>query len=93
MDMETSLEKAIRVSGGQTALARALTRKLGRVIKQGQIWKWTKSPTGGPPAQYVRAIAEVTREFGQPVTVYELRPDVFGDVPQRCPCIKDGAAA
>lgn len=83
---ETPLEEAVRVAGGQTALAVALSAKLERKIRQGQIWKWMRSPAGGPPPEYVRAISQVTQERGEPVTVYELRPDVFGPSPALCPC-------
>lgn len=81
MPSETALEKAVRVAGGQTALARALSGKLNRTVRQGQIWKWMRSRAGTPP-EYVRAISQITWERGDEVSVYELRQDVFGPAPQ-----------
>lgn len=67
-----ALEKAIRIAGGQTELA----RKIGPPVRQGHVSMWLKR--GVTPAEHCRSIEAATD--GE-VTRYELRPDVFGDQP------------
>jgi len=64
---EPAIARAVRLCGGQTALA----RQLG--IKQPSVHGWLR--TGLAPAHRCRAIETAT---GGAVTVHELRPDVFG---------------
>lgn len=64
---ETSLQTAVRVAGGQSALARALA------VTPQAVQQWMKS---GPPPERCLAIEAAV---GGAVTRYELRPDVFGE--------------
>jgi DNA-binding transcriptional regulator YdaS (Cro superfamily) len=68
-----TIEKAIEICGGQTALAKALG------IKQSAISNWINR--GQVPPDRCLAVEVSTR--GK-VTRYDLRPDVFGEPPERC---------
>lgn len=68
---QTSLEKAIQLTGGVPAMA----RKFG--ISTVAIHKWRK--TGKAPPERVLAIEAATA--GQ-VTRYQLRPDIYGEHPE-----------
>lgn len=73
---ETPLERAVRLSGGQSALARGASAFAeGRRLTQGMLWKWlnrAKEPV--PSAEWVIPIEKAVA--GQ-VTRYELRPDLY----------------
>jgi DNA-binding transcriptional regulator YdaS (Cro superfamily) len=71
---ETPLEKAVRITGGQSQLA----RRIGGKVRQGYVWKWLRR--GYAPAEHALAIERATQGA---VTRYELRPDVFGPSPRR----------
>jgi len=71
--METSIKRAVRLAGGQSALAKKLHVKHPN-IKQQHVWKWVRA--GRVPAEYCNAIEHVTG-----VTCYDLRPDVFRPAP------------
>ncbi len=73
--METSIEQAVRLVGGQSALAKKLSFKHSN-IKQQHVWKWVRA--GRVPAEYCNAIEKATNGA---VTRYDLRPDVFGPAP------------
>lgn len=46
-------------------------------VRQQHVWKWlNEQQTPKPPAEHCRAIDNITG-----VSVYELRPDVFGSAP------------
>lgn len=64
-----ALDRAIRVVGTQEKLAQALG------LKPMAISQWRKRRV---PAERCRSVSEAT---GGLVTVYELRPDVFGQAP------------
>ena len=68
--MNTSLERAVCIVGGQTKLA----KKLG--LKQGHVWWWLNKTNRGVPAEYVLAIERAT---GGKVTRHQLRPDLYPD--------------
>jgi len=68
--METGIQKAVRLAGSQTALARKLQ------VKPQAVQKWVAQ--GYAPGERCRAIEE---ELGGEVSRYELNPDVFGDSP------------
>ncbi len=70
---ETPLQRAVRIAGGQSQLA----RRIGGKVRQGYVWKWLRR--GRPPAERVLAIERATE--GQ-VTRYELRPDIYGSAPE-----------
>lgn len=63
------LEKAIRIAGSQSELA----RRIG--VKQQYIWYWLHKAKA-VPAEYVAKIEAATDSR---VTRYQLRPDVFGN--------------
>jgi DNA-binding transcriptional regulator YdaS (Cro superfamily) len=62
-----ALLRAVKLIGGQTALARALD------ISQGQVWSWINRDKRAS-ALYTVDIEELTQGA---VTRYELRPDIF----------------
>jgi DNA-binding transcriptional regulator YdaS (Cro superfamily) len=63
------LQRAIRIVGGQTALARAC----GRGCKQQHVWNWLNRDLK-VPAEFVLAIEHATRGL---VTRHQLRPDIY----------------
>lgn len=69
--MDTVIAKAVRMLGGQTALAVAIHDQ-HRTVKQQHVWKWVRA--GRVPAEYCLAIETAT---GGRVTCHQLRPDVF----------------
>lgn len=71
--MKNGLEKAIEHCGGQTALAKCIG------VRQPNIWNWLNRAKGIVPAEFCLKIEKATNSS---VTRYELRPDVFGEVPQ-----------
>ena len=66
--METGIQKAVRIAGSQTALA-----KLRNVSPQA-VQKWVTQ--GFAPSEQCRSIEN---DLGGAVTRYELNPVVFGD--------------
>jgi hypothetical protein len=82
-----ALERAIRLAGGQSALAREATKfsANGKKLTQKTIWKWlnrARSPV--PSAEWAvpieKAVEAVASEKGleERVTRQELRGDLFG---------------
>jgi len=65
-----SLQKAVYLVGGQTALANAI----GGKCRQGHVWKWLNRCKSLPAE---RAI-QIERATNGRVTRHELRPDLFG---------------
>lgn len=63
---ETAIEKAVRIAGGQSALA----AEIGGKVRQGYVWKWLKA--GRVPPPYVLAVERATG-----VPRHELRPDIY----------------
>lgn len=64
-----SAQKAIKAAGGQTALAKLLSKETGKVISQWRVQKWTYN--GIPPL----LVLPVERVTGVPR--WELRPDIY----------------
>jgi DNA-binding transcriptional regulator YdaS (Cro superfamily) len=85
-----SLKQAIQIVGGQTAMARVLSRD-GRPMVQANVWKWLNSPNPDlmPPAEYCPAIERATNGA---VKCEDLRPDVEWSV-LRCTCTDQKEAA
>ena len=79
--IETPLQKAVNVCGGQKAFAARLTAILGRKVKQQHVWNWLNR-SGVLPPEFCKAAERATREVGAVVTCIELRPDVFTLNPQ-----------
>lgn len=78
MDMLNALTRAVDLAGGQSELARRLQAQ-GLQVKQQNIDYWIRFSKKAP-GKFARGIETATD--GQ-VTRYELRPDVFGDTPER----------
>lgn len=68
--MENAIQKAVRLAGGQTALADLI----GRPVRQGHVWKWLRN--GYVPAEQVLA---VVRALDGRMTPHEIRPDIYPD--------------
>lgn len=68
--LNVGLQKAIKVMGNQSALARSVG------IKQQNV-SWWVNRSGIIPAEYVLLIEEATREAGNIVTRQELRSDIY----------------
>ena len=71
MQTHTPLQKAIKIAGGQTALARAIG------TNQSTLWTWLNRADGNAAPEYCRRIEAATG-----VSRYELRQDVFGPRPE-----------
>ncbi|EAW5735679.1 TPA: transcriptional regulator [Citrobacter freundii] len=63
---ENAIQKAVRLAGGQSALARAIG------VTQGAVWKWLNNHQKISPQNAV-AISMATNGEVKP---YELRPDI-----------------
>lgn len=81
MAIEYLLE-AVKLAGGQTALADALKRT-NPLIRQGHVQKWLRSPNPEkmPPAEYCPAIERLTG-----VRCEDMRPDVDWAYIRNCEC-------
>jgi len=71
-----ALSRAVEICGGQSELA----RRIGGGLKQAHVWGWLHRGQKVVPAEHCQAIERAT---GGLVTRYELRPDVFGPMPDR----------
>ena len=71
--IETPLQKAIRIAGGQSALGRAIGKT------QSTVHSWL-ARSGRVPAEHVFAVANATG-----MAVAELRPDLVESQPARDP--------
>ncbi len=70
---KTALRQAIIHCGGQAALARRLSRLLGREVSQQRVWNAVHRDQT-IPAEWCAAIEQVT---GGGVPRHALRPDIF----------------
>ena len=59
-----ALKKAVELAGGQSALAVALTEKMGIKVRQGQVWKWLNYGKR-LPERYALYAEQITAERGQ----------------------------
>lgn len=69
--MAEQLEDAIEELGGKAALAKLLG------VTRAAVCQWTAKPTGIP----AKRVLDVERVTG--VSRHKLRPDIFGDQPQK----------
>lgn len=69
MSPKRALATAVRLTGGQTALAKAI----GGKVRQAHVWNWL-NVSGKAPSRYCKAIRKAT---GGKVSLYALRPDVY----------------
>jgi DNA-binding transcriptional regulator YdaS (Cro superfamily) len=72
MTPKLALETAVKLAGGQSALAKAIG------VKQGHIWTMLNRE-GYAAIDYVVAIEEAV---GGKITRFDLRPDIFGAKPK-----------
>lgn len=68
---QAALTEAIAIAGSQSELARKLTERSGRLVRQQQIWNWLHREKLVP----VRQSALIEKVTGVPKE--RLRPDVF----------------
>ena len=66
--MKTSIQKAVDLVGGQTALAIICG------VKQAHVWQWLNTTKDGVSAERVIDVAKAT---DWQVTPHELRPDIY----------------
>lgn len=74
-----ALLKTVDVAGGQSALAKALTKRMkreSRPIRQGHVWKWLNI-SKRLPELYVFHAEAITEERGDKVPAFELCPALF----------------
>lgn len=72
-----ALEKAVRVLGGQTALAKVCSTDAAR-IKQQHVFNWLNRDKKLPEKHAVR-VHRATALAGDPVYAWELCPDAFAE--------------
>jgi DNA-binding transcriptional regulator YdaS (Cro superfamily) len=74
---ETPLQKAIRIAGGQSALARKATEhsKSGRRLTQKVIWKWLNQAKGPVPSPMW--VLPIESAVEGKVSRHELRRDLY----------------
>lgn len=63
----TALQRAVKLVGGQSALARAVK------VRQGHVWSWLNRSKRVPP-EYAMKVEAAT---GGKVSKHELRPDLY----------------
>lgn len=76
MTPEEALHKAVEIVGGQTALAKALSVKTGRSIRQQHIWNWLNRD-GGLPAAYAPLVQSLCKEHGEDLPCNYLCPGFY----------------
>jgi hypothetical protein len=76
MTPEEALLKVVNVVGGQTALANAVSKKTGRIIRQQHVWNWINRD-GGIPAAYAPFVESLCREYGEDISCSRLCPDFY----------------
>lgn len=67
----TPLQQAIATAGSQAALARGISKHLGREIKGQHVWRWLNG-SGRIPPIYV-----IPCEVFTGISRYHLRPDIY----------------
>jgi DNA-binding transcriptional regulator YdaS (Cro superfamily) len=78
--MDSPLERAVQIAGGQTALADACG------VKQGHVWHWLNRAKRVPAEQ----VLKIERATAGAVTRHDLRPDLY---PLEFPATGSGEAA
>lgn len=66
-----ALQRAVRLVGTQTELAKRLSKQLKRDVRQGHVWSWLNRDMKVPhwAARAIEAVSGVSR--------HELRPDLY----------------
>lgn len=68
---QVALMEAIKVAGGQSKLAKALSLTSGTIVKQQQVWNWLNREKRAPIKQAIRI------EKATGISKERLRPDCF----------------
>ncbi|KKL86661.1 hypothetical protein LCGC14_1942480 [marine sediment metagenome] len=68
-----AIAKAVEIAGGQSQLARQISKIMGKPILQQHVWKWLNT-VPVLPAEYCLPIEKITDGA---VTRHELRPDIY----------------
>lgn len=71
-----ALECAVRVLDGQSNMARVLTERTGKEVKQQNIWSWLNR-SKRLPERFAYAVEEATREAGEVILACDLCPGSF----------------
>lgn len=66
-----ALKRAVDLTSGQSALAKALAERTNKPVRQGHIWAWLNR-SKEVPAEYVLHIEAVSG-----VSRHDLRPDIY----------------
>lgn len=77
---QTPLQRAVKIVGGQSALARELARIMGRPVPQQLVSYWLNAAKAGVPAEYVIPIETATH--GE-ISREALRPDIYPAEPAK----------
>jgi DNA-binding transcriptional regulator YdaS (Cro superfamily) len=75
MKEKAPILKAVKLLGGQSALAHRLSEVTGRNVRQCHVWNWINRP-GPLPAQWAIPFEKATE--GR-ITRQALRPDIYPD--------------
>lgn len=78
------IEVAVKLVGGQKALASKIAYPDGKKVQQGHVWNWIHR---GTPVTDKLCIPIEEATAGA-VTRYDLRPDVFGEAPVKSKKVK-----
>ena len=82
MDALSPVDRVFELLGGPSAVARRMVDEFGKPLTPWAVAKWRKRV----PAERVLALEKLTVDptTGEPrVSRYDLRPDVFGDAPEK----------
>jgi len=71
-----ALQCVVEAFGGQSALAKAISKRTGRNIKQQHVWNWLNRDGGLPPA-YAPLIESLCRERNLHITCSHLCPAFY----------------
>lgn len=72
--------RAIEIVGGQTVMARELSKKLGRPVGQGFVWNQINQNKGPISSEIAIPVEEIIQEKidgMRRVTRHDLRPDLY----------------
>lgn len=74
---ESALAKAVRLAGGQSALAREATKHApnGHKLTQAMVWKWLCRAKAPVPTDVW--VIPIEKAVAHRVTRQELRPDIY----------------
>ncbi|MGB3389482.1 MAG: YdaS family helix-turn-helix protein [Pseudaminobacter sp.] len=74
MEKQSALQRAVKLAGGQSALAAKIRRA------QGHVYYWLHHAKAGVPAD---AAIDIEVALSGAITRHDLRPDLFGPTPSK----------